>query len=414
MRARSAMVLLVVMQGCGSAAEPQLMAPAQPANPAVVPNAGAAGAAAVATSPGTLPPSAAMPAMNTTTNPTAPATAAMPAAPAGTLPPSAAMPPAVQPASAAMPAADDCGLTTQWPGDSSCIKAPPADKGFQLHVGPADYANPDPKYVIQPGGEVTENFPAMSANTSQIYYYYRQYRMRPGSHHMILSSTGAMGRRIGGSQNLSWDEPQGGVIAPENQGVGMTLEANTPFNVNLHYFNTTDHALLKEVWINFWYRDPKDVTTVAKELFSLVPMNVAPGQHVKLMGTCPITDSGHILTLYGHRHANNQRFAAYRERNGKQDLVLDDYDWTEPALFQYSSTVTNPAPNPAAKVAGGWTGILDVMPGDNILFECDIVNNTTSTFHGQNEATNDEMCILVGDTVGVTVPSRCTLQTTNL
>jgi hypothetical protein len=405
------MLLLVVTQACGVATDPTPTAPAQPASAATIPVAGAAGAGAMVAPPATLPPTAATP---TATTPT---TAAAPAVPAGAMPPSAAMPPAGQattPPPAVMPAADACGLTTKWAGDDTCIKAPPPDKGFQLHVGPADYDNPDPKYVLAPGGEVTENFTATSSNTSQIYYYYRQYRMRPGSHHMILNSTGPMGRRIGGSQNLSWDEPQGGVIAPENQGVGMTLGPNTPFNVNLHYFNVTDKPLLKEVWINFWYRDPKDVTTVAKELFSLVPMNVAPGQHVKLMGTCPITEAGHILTLYGHRHANNERFAAYRERAGKRDLVLDDYDWTEPALFQYSSTITNPPPDPASKKAGGWTGILDVMPGDNILFECDVINNTTSTFHGQNEATNDEMCILVGDTVGVTVPSRCTLETTPL
>jgi hypothetical protein len=406
-------MLLWAVAGCGAATEPQTSDPAAPTSPAVVPvaAAGAAGTPAVPTTQSSAPPpTAAGPATTAT-----PVGAATPAS-AGQLPPSAAMSvgdQAMAP-SAAMPAADDCGLKTTWQGDSSCIKAPPSDKGFQLHVGPASYDNPDPKYVLAPGGEVTESFTATSSNTSQIYYYYRQYRMRPGSHHMILNSTGAMGRRIGGSQNLAWDEPQGGVIAPENQGVGMTLGPNTPFNVNLHYFNVTDKPILKEVWINFWYRDPKDVTTVAKELFSTVPMNVAPGQHVMLTGTCPITDTGHILTLYGHRHANNQRFAAYRERAGKRELVLDDYDWTEPALFQYSSTITNTPPDPANKKPGGWSGILDVMPGDNIVFECDIVNMTNSTFHGQNEAMNDEMCILVGDTYGVTVPTRCTLDTQQL
>ena len=34
--------------------------------------------------------------------------------------------------------------------------------------------------------------------------------------------------------------------------------------------------------------------------------------------------------------------------------------------------------------------------------------------HGKNEAKDDEMCILVGDSVGVTVPTSCTLSTKQL
>jgi hypothetical protein len=183
--------------------------------------------------------------------------------------------------------------------------------------------------------------------------------------------------------------------------------------MSLHYFNLTDKPILKEVWVNFWYRDAKDVTEPANEIFSLAPMNVAPGQHVILSGSCPIDTTGHILMLYGHRHANNQRFAAWRVRGGKKDLVMDDYNWEEPAVFQYSSTITNtpPDPDPTKKIAGGWTGILDTQPGDMINFECEIINQTNQTFVGQNEATNDEMCILVGNSVGTKVPAFCTYDT---
>src|SRR5438067_1615602 len=33
-------------------------------------------------------------------------------------------------------AMDECGLHTSYPGDEYCILPPPADKGFQLHIGP--------------------------------------------------------------------------------------------------------------------------------------------------------------------------------------------------------------------------------------------------------------------------------------
>jgi hypothetical protein len=305
---------------------------------------------------------------------------------------------------------EPCGLTTTWAGDQYCIKPPPADKGFQLHVGPTDYTNPGSQWVMQPGAETTETFPVTTGNTTDVMYYFREYRMRPGSHHMILYANGM--KRLGGSQNLSKDNPENGVIAPENAGIGMKLAAKTPVSVNLHYMNYTDKPILKEVWVNFWYRDPKDVTQPAIELFSVTPMNVAPGTHVLIHSDCSITQPGRIITLYGHRHANNLRFAAWRTRGSQKDLIFDDYDWLDPLILEYSSTVKNTPPDPANKVPGGWSGPLDLMAGDKLSFECDIVNMTNSTFRGQNEAKNDEMCILVGDTVQTTVPGFCTSTTT--
>jgi hypothetical protein len=133
-----------------------------------------------------------------------------------------------------------------------------------------------------------------------------------------------------------------------------------------------------------------------------------------LQGTCPIAQSGRVLTLYGHRHANNLRFAAWRVRGSTEDLVLDDYNWEDPAVFEYSSVVTNTPPDPAMKTPGGWSGILDLMPGDKMRFECEIINQTTKTFVGLNEAKDDEMCILVGDSVETSVPSACAYTTMKL
>jgi hypothetical protein len=322
-------------------------------------------------------------------------------------------------------ALDECGLHTSWMGDEYCINAPPADKGFQVHIGPDDYNNPDSKYVLEPGVETVENIPVTTGNESDVYYYFRQYRMRPGSHHLIVyassgtaggASAAALGggRRLGGTQNPAKDNPEGGVIAPENQGVGMPLAAKTALTINLHYINITDKPLIKEAWVNFWYRDAKDVTEPANEIFSFAPMNVAGGTHVLLHGSCPIAQAGRALTLYGHRHANNKRFSIWRTRGDQKDLIYEDYDWEHPAVLEYSSLVTNTPPNPADMIGGGNSGILDLQPKDALEFECDIMNETTHTFRGANEAINDEMCILVGDSVGTSVPAICTYSTTML
>ena len=314
-------------------------------------------------------------------------------------------------------ALDECGLHTPWPGDQYCIKAPPRERGFQLHVGPSDYVNPEPQYVLEPGQETVENIPVTSGNETDVYYYFRQYRMRPGSHHAILysgSGAGPGARRLGGSQNLAKDNPDRGVIAPENAGIGMKLAAKTPITVNLHYMNYTDKPILKEIWVNFWYRDPSEVTEPASELFSPTPMNVPAGQHVVIRSSCTIAQPGRVLTLYGHRHANNLRFSAWRERGDARDLIYEDYDWEDPLVLEFSTTVDNAPADSATKTRGGWNGPLDLMMGDKLSFECEIINHSNKTFRGANEAKDDEMCILVGDTVGTAVPGFCTSTTTQI
>jgi hypothetical protein len=308
-------------------------------------------------------------------------------------------------------AMDECGLKTSWRGDEYCIKAPPPEKGFQIHYGPTSYDNPDPKFIMQPGGETVESIPAMTGNTTDKYYYWRQYRMRPGTHHLIVTATGANGRRLGGAQNLAYDNPDRGEIPAENQDVGMPIAANTPVNLSLHYINTTDKPILKEVWINFWYRDPADVKEPALELYSFAPMNVAPGQHVVIHGECPVMNDGRILTLYGHRHANNLRFSIWRQHGTDKTLVYEDYDWEEPLLLEYTSLDVNPAADPSKKMRGGFSGMLNVASGDMMTFECEIVNMSNKTFYGANEAKDDEMCIMIGDTVKSTVSNRCTYTT---
>jgi hypothetical protein len=84
------------------------------------------------------------------------------------------------------------------------------------------------------------------------------------------------------------------------------------------------------------------------------------------------------------------------------------FDWEHPGISEYSSIVKNPPLDPMAKIDGGFSGVVDLMPGDKIEFECDIINNTDTVFLGLNEAENDEMCILIGDTVGASISGLCT------
>ena len=77
-------------------------------------------------------------------------------------------------------------------------------------------------------------------------------------------------------------------------------------------------------------------------------------------------------------------------------------------MLEFNSVSDNPKYMPGVKSLSGWSGMLDLQPGDALEFECEIVNNTRKNFTGANEANDDEMCILVGDSVGAQVPAFCT------
>jgi hypothetical protein len=398
------------MPGAGAAGAPS--APIVPTGPvAMTVPAGAAGGGALSSvpstptnpgsaTPGTTPPAQNItPPANTTPTNTTPATPAQPSTPA------------MDPSKSTMPhqlAMDECGLHTKFDGDQYCIKPPPADKGFQMHIGPTNYDNPEQQYIINPGEENVVSMNTTSGNDKDVYYYYRQYRMRPGSHHVIISVNG---KRIGGIQNLAKDVPNDGVIAPEDQDVALTLSAHVPMSVNIHWFNFGDKPMIREIWANYWYKDAGSVKEPALPIYSVTGVMAAVAHsHVVVGATCPITGSGRILDLYGHRHLSNVRFSIWHNSGSKHDLVYEDYDDEHPGSLDYNSLTMNPAPNPMTKTLGGIGGTLNVMQGDTLEFECEIVNNTDKNFYGANEAKDDEMCIMIGDDVGANVSAACTTK----
>jgi hypothetical protein len=314
----------------------------------------------------------------------------------------------------------DPSYKTGLEGDEYCILPPDPAKGFQVHIGPSDYAKPEAKYVLKPGDETNDNFPAMSGNESDVYYFYRQYRMRPGSHHLIVSKAGGTsspfgdGSRLGGSQNLAKDNPELANVPEENKDVGALLPAKTALSVNLHYINTTTKDLVQEAWINFWYKPEAEVKEKSVEMFAMggLAMNIQPGEHVVLgengKFSCQVTTAGRVLSLYGHRHASTLRFSAWRKRNGVRELVYEDYDWHDPLVLEYNSTTTNQPHNPQTMSGGGHSGVLDLQPGDALEWECEVDNQTGVPLRFVNETLTGEMCILIGDTVGPKV--GCTFQ----
>ena len=334
-----------------------------------------------------------------------------PAAMPGAMPPSTPSTPTVQgiaPPDGFKPnAMNECGINTGWPGDNYCILPPPPDKGFQLHIGPSDYKNPEPQYILAPGQEYVHTFMNTSANDHDIKFYIRQYRMRPGAHHTIVRDT-STGRRLSGS-DVNQDHPVGGITAPENAGIGIPLAAHAPISTDHHAINTTDHPLLQEVWVNFWYVDPAKVTESTNLLYDpgSISDTVAPHADVVLGPyQCDIKTQGRLISMFGHVHANNVRFSAWRTRAGKKDLIYEAYHWEEPLWLEFTSLAKNPIVDAEKKLDGGWTGVLDLQPGDTLAWECHEVNQRDTTLKFTNKTYDGQMCIIIGELVGTKCMSR--------
>jgi hypothetical protein len=304
-------------------------------------------------------------------------------------------------------AMDECKLDTGYAGDEHCILPPPSDKGFQVHYGPTDYDNPESDFVLMPGDERTTTFPATSGNDEKVFFYYRQYRMRTTAHHIILSVPNAnssvlsLGRRVG-TANRSQDFPAGGVIAPEDQTVGIPLDPHTVISASFHAINTSNEPALREAWINFWYRDPNEITQPATEWFKVgdVTFSVPPHESTVLGPyMCTVDGDGRMLWLYGHRHANNTRFTVSRVRGDQREVIYDSNIWEEPLLLEFNSNVKNPTPDLANGVEGGWSGILDLLKGDQIEWSCDVTNNHDTALRFTDQTLLGEMCIVDAEAV---------------
>lgn len=323
-------------------------------------------------------------------------------------------------------ASNVCNLHTSFAGDENCILPPAKEDGVQLHIGPKDYDNPEDVWVMQPGEEVTNCYHIYSPNTETVSYFKQQYRMRPGSHHMIIMNSsdttapeqwGPCGasivQAIGGTQHIVEDYPPGGKVAPEDEGLSRDVAPGAPFDVQLHFYNSTSKPTLREVWVNLLQVELKPGQTKSPMgmLGGFARVNVPPHQSAQTSNVCNSADAFpandiRVVSLFGHAHTHNKRFAVYHQYpdNRTPELVYDSYDGAEAPQYIYSSVIENPVPDPVAKTSGAISGDLMLHAGESLKFECDIVNDLNITLTGQNEVFTAEMCNLFGSVAGLGFP----------
>jgi hypothetical protein len=341
---------------------------------------------------------------------------------------------------------------TKFPGDQYCILPPPPDKGLQYGVHPqgkhwfeqvssgdmSGYDKPSDDFVMEDGEEEQFNYETGTTNEKDENYYRDDVRMRPGSHHMIVStddgtapqevwgpaSTAGLfnGTSLPGAQRPDENAPKSLAKPDEDKGLYSVLPAKSGVIFNMHHFNVTGREILKEAWTNLWWESDATVQVhgiLGLELSQTRTLNVPPGTVQDLHYSWSITQPIRLVTAFGHRHAWTTNFSSWvEEPDGKLDILYQSYNWLDEPTYRYDSMTTNPTPAPDKHSDGGASGIRTLMPGEKLHFNCHIeytderaaevkgpMPEANGALHFANEAFTAEMCILFGTTAAVKLPT---------
>jgi len=331
-------------------------------------------------------------------------------------------------------AASYCKASAGFPGDDVALCAPDPEKGMQLHYGPSG-SDDVARWVLEPGKESMDCLFVRAPSTADLYIGQLIGRSRPGSHHLQLSYAAAAddGRPEGqvgpcGSiaatqfiaiaQTPELDLPDLATPRPRNapdaggldfEGSATRLDAGRMLELTVHFLNTGTEPLLKEAWVNIYYRSAAEVVRVLEPI-TLISTGIdvpALSSGVVFRRSCSTTTPRTIKYLQGHSHAGMRRFSAWQHHVATNELtkVYENYDPLEPATLLYSPLSNNPAPNRDLEVAGGASGPLELAAGDSLVWECEFDNPTGLPVRDGGPGQGGQMCYTFG---GYVSPDQAT------
>ena len=190
-------------------------------------------------------------------------------------------------------------------------------------------------------------------------------------------------------------------IPEEDVNLARPLGAHTGLAFELHFVNASAESILREVWVNFMKNDTETLEILGGLFMIGGQFTIPPEASQTLNYSCELgDDERRIVSIFGHRHANTDRFTVWSHRGGEKKLVYEDYDWDEPAELFYNSVIQNGDPNPATNRPGGYSGILNLQAGDRLEWECEVNNRSGVELTFRNEVFTGEMCNIFGSTSG--------------
>ncbi len=321
-----------------------------------------------------------------------------------------------------------CPVNTGYNGDDLAICAPAdLNEGMLLHYGPKDYNNPAEieKYKMLPFGEAENCVYVRTTNTEPVWVNRFHGRMRPESHHLIVTIAPEwpegvvegepvpcdQGEAFGSRWLLGSQDPQidlevegsspGSLPAKEGDpefGAGTVIQPNSVLRIDMHYVNGTDQEILREAWV-YLKTVPADQVKVQVDMitFFQVNINVPPNSKgtVTARGRCPVPSERYIGMVTGHFHKHGTRFSTwYEPQGGEPQLIYQSYDWDTPGNAWFTPRITNPIIDGGGRW-GGTSGYVLAKPGDYVSFECEFDNPSTQSVHF-GELGRDQMCNVFG------------------
>jgi Copper type II ascorbate-dependent monooxygenase, C-terminal domain len=218
-----------------------------------------------------------------------------------------------------------------------------------------------------------------------------------GSHHLLLFRTDFKSIAPGLDQpNDCYEGAGGGVMSHvrailygsqeakgENTlpaGIGLRVEPNEVFLLQVHYINPTANALEASVNVKLTLSDPDTVQQRAGVLFFYDPLiSVPAGAQAKAGMRCAIKSNITLLTGFSHMHKRGTGFEAFLD---------SDTGPLAPAPFYTSSDWEHPQ---------GLAAPMPIAAGSRLRFSCNYDNRTgTKAYYQGQSAENDEMCLFSG------------------
>jgi hypothetical protein len=321
-----------------------------------------------------------------------------------------------------------CNAETGFAGDDSALCAPDPEEGFQLHYGPTRYDDPSDfeRWVLPPGGESMDCLFVRAPDVPDRFIGQLIGRSRSGSHHLQLSYAAAADDTrpegevgpcgsIAGTQfiaiaqtpeldvpDLSIPKPAG---APDTGGLDFAgssapFDAGRMMELTVHFLNTGSTPMLKEAWVNIYYRERSEVVRVLNPItFVSFGIDVPPrSSGVAFRRSCSTTVPRTIKYLQGHAHVGMQRFTAWQHSAATNELtrLYENYDPVEPATLLYSDLTSNPEPDRARGVAGGVSGPIELAAGDSLVWECEFDNPEPQRVGDGGPGQGGQMCYTFG------------------
>ena len=223
------------------------------------------------------------------------------------------------------------------------MPAPPVpENGIQIRL---------PDFTIAPRAEREVFYyvgnPLQDADVEgdDIYVKRIDIHMREDSHHFIIYRWRGGRRPTAGFRDIGEDfinfARRDYIVASQSSfqslafpdGVGLRFDRNVDFDLNSHYLNLNgQEPLIGEVYINFFFAEPGEITTLVRPLFETInSINVPPNATRTVQDSWRVSQETHIYLLSSHMHRHGIEYGAYLTQNG-QDIrrVYFSRDWDDP------------------------------------------------------------------------------------